>query len=443
MTQRLDHFDHTNLQTWKQRYFVNDTFWSKADGPVFLMIGGEGPADPTWLVADTEIMVNARKYNALVVMVEHRFYGASHPTPDLSLSSLKFLSSQQALADLAYFHSFAVDKFQLTPKNKWVCSGGSYPGSLSAWFRIKYPHLVVGAIATSAPVEAKLNFVEYLEVVRDSLNTTQHGAECVSAVKTANEELTTLLGHRSSWPVIEKMFKLDPPLQNELDVQNLAQSLAGNFMGIVQYNRVGRALPGTIDDLCSMMTNKTLGTELNRYAVVNSWLLESANQSSLDVSYSGLVAALRNTSWDAPASEGGRQWMFQTCSQFAFYQTSDSPSQPFGSLFPLSFSVQQCMDIFGSQFNNSAIAAAVKWTNVYYGGWNISTSVTNIVFPNGSIDPWHALGITSSLSETLIAIFIHGTAHCANMYPARADDPAELVSARLNITSAIGKWLQE
>ena len=69
----------------------------------------------------------------------------------------------------------------------------------------------------------------------------------------------------------------------------------------------GRALPGTIDDLCSMMTNKTLGSELNRYAVVNSWLLESANQSSLDVSYSGEVAALRNTSWDAPASEGGGQ----------------------------------------------------------------------------------------------------------------------------------------
>ena len=122
------------------------------------MIGGEGPADPTWLVANTETMVNAAKYNALVVMVEHRwacrvlcahvcacartytqcpqplnvlccrFYGASHPTPDLSLSSLKFLSSQQALADLAYFHSFAVDKFHLTAKNKWVSSGGSYPG---------------------------------------------------------------------------------------------------------------------------------------------------------------------------------------------------------------------------------------------------------------------------------------------------------------------------
>ena len=97
------------------------------------------------------------------------------------------------------------------------------------------------------------------------------------------------------------------------------------------------------------------------------------------------------------------------------------------------------MDIFGAQFNTTTIAAAVNWTNVYYGGWNISTSVTNIVFPNGSIDPWHALGITTSLSEALVAIFIHGTAHCANMYPAAADDPMELVNARTAITASIQK----
>ena len=79
-------------------------------------------------------------------------------------------------------------------------------GSLSAWFRIKYPHLVVGAIATSAPVQAELNFVEYLEVVRDSLSTTPQGAECVSAIKMANTQLTALLQKKESWPVVEKMF---------------------------------------------------------------------------------------------------------------------------------------------------------------------------------------------------------------------------------------------
>ena len=41
------------------------------------------------------------------------------------------------LADLAAFHAHAVDKLQLTAANKWVCFGGSYPGNLAAWFKIK------------------------------------------------------------------------------------------------------------------------------------------------------------------------------------------------------------------------------------------------------------------------------------------------------------------
>ena len=62
---------------------------------------------------------------------------------DISDSSLKYLNSEQALADLAAFSQSMARKFNLT-SSKWISFGGSYPGSLSAWFRLKYPHLVHG-----------------------------------------------------------------------------------------------------------------------------------------------------------------------------------------------------------------------------------------------------------------------------------------------------------
>lgn len=44
--QQVDHFNGENTQTFAQRYFVNDTFWDRQKGPVFLYIGGEGALSP-------------------------------------------------------------------------------------------------------------------------------------------------------------------------------------------------------------------------------------------------------------------------------------------------------------------------------------------------------------------------------------------------------------
>jgi hypothetical protein len=43
-TNRVDHFDNTNLGTYSQRYFVNDEFFQTSNdkAPVFLYIGSEG-----------------------------------------------------------------------------------------------------------------------------------------------------------------------------------------------------------------------------------------------------------------------------------------------------------------------------------------------------------------------------------------------------------------
>lgn len=98
-----------------------------------------------------------------------------------------------------------------------------------------------------------------------------------------------------------------------------------------------------------------------------------------------------------------------------------------------------CYDVFN--ITQSAVLQSVYKTNSYYGGKDIPTNVTNIVFPNGSIDPWHVLGITQNITDQLPAIFINGTAHCANMYPPSSGDLPGLVSARIEISTLIGTWL--
>ena len=81
--------------------------------------------------------------------------------------------------------------------------------------------------------------------------------------------------------------------------------------------------------------------------------------------------------------------------------------------YVFSFSVQQCKDIYGSKFVRSFIQAGINRTNTMYGGYGLK--VTRVVFPNGSIDPWHALGVTKDLSKEATALYIQGK-HGTTLY---------------------------
>lgn len=69
-----------------------------------------------------------------------------------------FLSSEQALADTAAFIINIKRELGIPHTTKWVTFGGSYAGSLSAWLRMKYPHLVHAAVSSSGPLLAKIDF---------------------------------------------------------------------------------------------------------------------------------------------------------------------------------------------------------------------------------------------------------------------------------------------
>lgn len=85
----------------------------------------------------------------------------------------------------------------------------------------------------------------------------------------------------------------------------------------------------------------------------------------------------------------------------------------------------------------------VGWINQMYGDINID--VTNVVFPSGTIDPWHALGVsnvTAPLAQpSSKKVYIEGTAHCNDLYAPASSDPASLTYARQVIANEVRNWL--
>ncbi|KAF0692396.1 hypothetical protein As57867_016464, partial [Aphanomyces stellatus] len=111
-----------------------------------------------------------------------------------------------------------------------------------------------------------------------------------------------------------------------------------------------------------------------------------------------------------------RQWIFQTCNEFGFAQ-STATAKSFWNVFNY-FNVdraytQLCKRVYGIS-NTEARAAATRQT---YGA--LQVNVDNVVWPNGNIDPWHALSFdnrTVPVNANSDVVFIDGTSHCADMF---------------------------
>ncbi|CAH0746146.1 unnamed protein product [Diatraea saccharalis] len=407
--QKLDHSNPLNLMTWEQRYFVNDKYYDKKNpGPVFIMIGGEGPADPKWMVKGAWIEY-AKRFKALCFNLEHRYYGESHPTDDMSTKNLQYLSSSQALDDLAFFIQEMNELYKLPKDTKWIAFGGSYPGSLAAWARVKYPHLIFASVSSSGPLLAKVNFMEYFKVVVEALREKTGDDDCVTQVKLAHQQITSLM--REQPDIIENEFKVCKKFSDASpdDVKNFYNSIADDFADVVQYNEDNRIGANeeyrnvTINSICKLLTNDKEKPAYKRLAEFNAIIMAKNNQTCLDYSYDNMIKELRNVTW---GGDEARQWMYQTCTEFGFYQTSSAEVEVFGDAFTLDFFIQQCEDVFGKKFNKEFVRNAAAWTNSKYGGLDVS--VSRVVFVHGSVDPWHALGITVTKDNDAPAIYIHG-----------------------------------
>merc|ERR1719320_2349477 len=430
--QVLDHFNAIDERTWHQRYWQNLEHYVEG-GPAFIMIGGEAEANPKWMTYG-QWYKWAQENGAAMFEVEHRYYGQSQPTEDMSTDNMRYLSSRQGLEDLGHFMTAMNNNYNLT--GSWITFGGSYPGSLSAWMSLRFPHLVAGSVSSSGPLFAKLDYFEYLQVVADALDTTDPG--CNVAMTEALTAVENLVGDEDKWEDLSTMFRLCSTLDgsNSFDVMSFMELLIDNLAAIVQYNG---HYEEDIFSICAIMTDDSIGEPINRLAAVNDVMLGSDADMCLDHTYATFLAQLSETSWSGEGV-GWRQWIWQTCTEFGWYQTTNQESGVYGHTLPLEFFEQWCQDAFGAQFTHEMMEKSVASSNIEYGGYE--PSVNNVVFVHGSIDPWHAMGVLEDLHEGAPSIYITGTSHCADMYEDDPSDPEELTAARVRIGELVHGWVE-
>ncbi|CAM9640606.1 unnamed protein product, partial [Hapterophycus canaliculatus] len=68
---------------------------------------------------------------------------------------------------------------------------------------------------------------------------------------------------------------------------------------------------------------------------------------------------------------------------------------------------------------------------------------SRVIFPNGAIDPWHALGVMKSPMPGLPTIFVKGASHHFWTHPSKPTDSPNIVKARVFIWDQISAWLEE
>ncbi|XP_052220287.1 putative serine protease F56F10.1 isoform X1 [Dreissena polymorpha] len=448
--QSLDHFDGSNFQYWKQRYFMNNVTY-RPGGPVFLMLGGQSAANSVWLVTGAWYEY-AREHGAFMVLLEHRFFGESTPTDNITSSSLRFLSSRQALADNAQFIADLKRWYQHPIQDsKVIVFGGGYSGSLAAWMRSHYPYIVDGAVASSAPIFATLDFTEYYVAVTNTLASVNPA--CPIAIKNATSTMYEWWGQPDKRIIMQKIFRLCDKINHDalLDLTVFFYNLAENFARVVQFNGLDLQFLGlknnnlTIEQVCDVMTDESRGDSVHRYAAVNSMVLDSIGQECTNFQYTKLITSLNQINWGSESAKGGRQRLYQICGEFGWARTSESSKQPFGNFwtFPWNFTTDQCADVICHTWGGSQVQDKCDQTNRFYGG--LELPISNVVFVNGALDPWRVVSSNGTLPNAYgdhESILIEGTAHCADMMPPKMTDPPGLVDARKKISEHIGLWIK-
>jgi pimeloyl-ACP methyl ester carboxylesterase len=142
---------------------------------------------------------------------------------------------------------------------------------------------------------------------------------------------------------------------------------------------------------------------------------------------------LANT--DPSASDGGRPWVYQSCTKFGFWQTDGS------TLYEPSTAL--CQAIFGDavpMYNKD------EYNQKYYAPYLASsaTAPSNILFTYGTDDIWTTIGLPpqSNLNSKITIQLIEGAGHHFDLNDPTSSDSDAVKAARVEFLTLAKEWLK-
>jgi Serine carboxypeptidase S28 len=413
----IDHFHNDSMYEPHSDGMFNLRYWFDASqyapgGPVILLESGEtsGVGRLPFLQKGI-VAILAKATHGVGVILEHRYYGTSFPTPDLSIENLRFLTTDQALADTAYFAQNVVfsgmeDQNLTASKVPWIAYGGSYAGAFVAFLRVLYPNAFWGAISSSGVTEAIYDYWDYYEPIQkygppDCIATTQNLTNVVDNI---------LIGHANSSLVSDLKGSFD--LSNVTYDNDFAYLLSFGISGWQGRNWDPAVNDPSFSEYCDNITsNDILYPEISSMARSVRNLLSAADYGGQQdiltnrmLNWIGYVnatqvvpCAKKNQTQDQcfsthnqtyynqdDLSQSWRSWPYQYCTQWGYLQGGASVPKDQLPLISRTIDIPYlsliCVDAF-----NITTPPNVDAINKY-GGYNIS--YPRLAFIDGEQDPW-------------------------------------------------------
>lgn len=115
----------------------------------------------------------------------------------MTVENLRYLTPEQALADTAHFVNHIKQSY-VTPgaeESAVIVIGIHYSANLATWFRQKYPHLALGAWASSAPLLSVVNHHQFKETAAATYRRLG-GDGCYDAIEEGFAAIENLVARR-------------------------------------------------------------------------------------------------------------------------------------------------------------------------------------------------------------------------------------------------------